>query len=100
MRPIAVLDLETDPFEYGVLIQPFVAGFYDGSTFSSFWSDNCVDQLVSYLQDKEPMCIYAHNGGRFDFFYFLRHLHHDVRIVNSRIIQAKMGEHELRDSFA
>jgi DNA polymerase type B, organellar and viral len=100
MKPIAVLDLETDPFEHGVMIQPFVAGFYDGSTFSSFWSLDCVDKLVAYLATLPPLCIYAHNGGRFDFFYFLRHLHYDVRIVNSRIIQAKLGHHELRDSFA
>lgn len=100
MKPIAVLDLETDPFEHGVMIRPFVAGFYDGSTFTSFWSLDCVDKLVAYLATQPPLCIYAHNGGRFDFFYFLQHLHHDVRIVNSRIIQAKMGHHELRDSFA
>jgi len=100
MKPIGVLDLETDPFEHGVMIQPFVAGFYDGSTFTSFWSDDCVDRLVEYLTKIPPMVIYAHNGGRFDFFYFLKHLHHDLRIVNSRIIQAKMGHHEVRDSFA
>jgi hypothetical protein len=101
MHKIAVLDLETDPFEHGKFIKPFVAGFYDGTTFSSFWSHDCVDRLVSMLAETpEPFTIYAHNGGRFDFFYFLEYIERELRIVNGRIIQAWLGHHELRDSFA
>lgn len=101
MNRIAVLDLETDPFEHGKLIQPFVAGFYQGDTFTSFWSGDCVNRLVQFLADApEPYTIYAHNGGRFDFFYFLEHIERELRIVNGRIIQAWLGPHELRDSFA
>lgn len=98
---IAVLDLETDPFEYGKLIQPFMAGFYQGDTFSSWWGDDCVHRLVSFIMEsREPYTIYAHNGGRFDFFYLLEYLERELRIVNGRIIQAWIGNHELRDSFA
>jgi len=98
---VAVLDLETDPFEYGRMIHPFLAGFYDGSAFTSYWSADCVDRMVAYLNTQnEPLTIYAHNGGRFDWFYFIKHIHREVRIVNSRIIQAWLGKHELRDSFA
>jgi hypothetical protein len=101
LNRIAVLDLETDPFEYGKLIQPFVAGFYDGETFTSFWSKDCVARLVAMLADApEPYTIYAHNGGRFDFFYLLEYIERELRIVNGRIIQAWLGPHELRDSFA
>lgn len=101
MNRIAVLDLETDPFDHGRMIYPFVAGFYDGETFTSWWSDDCVDRLVSHLESiEEPLTIYAHNGGRFDFFYFLKHIHANLRIVNGRIIQAWIGKHEIRDSFA
>lgn len=101
MNRIAVLDLETDPFEHGRLIKPFVAGFYQGDTFTSFWSNDCVNRLVKMLADSpEPYTIYAHNGGRFDFFYFLEHIERELRIVNGRIIQAWIGQHELRDSFA
>jgi len=98
---IAVLDLETDPFEYGKMVYPFVAGFYDGETFISWWHEDCVEKSVAYLTDrKDPLCIYAHNGGRFDFFYYLPYIHDSLRIVNGRIIQAKLGKHEVRDSYA
>jgi hypothetical protein len=101
MRPIAVLDLETDPFEYGQMVNPFVAGYYDGSKFISYWADNCVEQLVTFLTSlSDHYIIYAHNGGRFDYFWFLPYLNRDLRIVNSRIIQARLGNQELRDSFA
>src|SRR5574337_1791244 len=93
MNKIVVLDLETDPFEYGQMIQPFVAGFYDGSRYISIWSDDCVKRLVEILlREPEPLTIYAHNGGRFDFFYFLQYLEKDLRIVNGRIIQARLGD--------
>lgn len=100
MNKIAVLDLETDPFEYGQMINPFVAGFYDGTTWKYFWSEDCVKQLVEWLSKKPPMVIYAHNGGRFDYFYFLKYIEKTLRIVNGRIIQAWIGRHELRDSYA
>lgn len=101
MKKIAVLDLETDPFEFGKMIYPFCAGFYDGEVFTSFWGDDCVERVVKMLLDsKEQYIIYAHNGGRFDFFFFLKYIAKSLRIVNSRIIQAYLGEHELRDSYA
>jgi DNA polymerase elongation subunit (family B) len=98
---IAVLDLETDPFQFNRMIYPFAAGFYDGSVFTSYWGDDCIDRVLELL-DKypEPLTIYAHNGGRFDFFYFLKHIRKNIRIVNARIIQAWLGKHELRDSYA
>lgn len=99
---VAVLDLETDPFEHGQMVHPFLAGFYDGSRLISHWSKDCVAQLVSSLnQEPEPWCIYAHNGGRFDFYYFLDFLSSlEMRIINGRIVQARLGKHELRDSYA
>lgn len=98
---IAVIDLETDPFEYGRLVRPFVAGFYDGTRFITYWGSDCVARMVEFLHtETEPWTIYAHNGGRFDWFYFLDYIQHDLRIINGRIIQAHLGIHELRDSFA
>ena len=71
-KNLAVLDLETDPFKHGHVVQPFLAGFYDGARQISFWSDDCVAKLVGALeQESKEWVIYAHNGGRFDFFYFL-----------------------------
>jgi DNA polymerase type B, organellar and viral len=101
MRRIAVLDLETDPFEYQRMIYPFVAGFYDGNTFTSYWGKDCIDRSVAMIKSlPEPYLIYAHNGGRFDFFYYLPHIERHLRIVNNRIIQTYLGIHELRDSYA
>jgi len=101
MNQIAVIDLETDPFEYNRMIHPFVAGFYDGSHFKAFWSDDCITQIITFLESyPKPLIIYAHNGGRFDYFYFLKHIRRDLRIVNGRIIQAWLDKHELRDSYA
>lgn len=100
-RKIAVIDLETDPFEHGKMIWPFLSGFYDGERFISWWSKDCVAQIVAFLKaEKEPMVIYAHNGGKFDFFYFLSYFKADMRIINGRIVSAKLGRHELRDSFS
>lgn len=101
MKHIAVLDLETDPFEFGKMIYPFAAGFYDGETYTSYWGDDCVEKLVKFLLNyREQYIIYAHNGGRFDYFYFLKYIEKSLRIVNGRIIQAYLGKHELRDSYA
>jgi hypothetical protein len=97
----ATLDLETDPFEYGKVVQPFLGGYYDGQRLVSFWSPSCIDRLVASLEaEPVPLTIYVHNGGRFDFFYFLKHFSAAMRIVNGRIISARLGKHEFRDSYA
>ena len=67
---IAVIDFETDPFLYDRVPEPFSAGFYDGETYIDFWGDDCADQLICYLESrKDNLIIYAHNGGKFDFYY-------------------------------
>lgn len=98
---IAVIDLETDPFKFGRLPQPFAAGFFDGETYQDFWGDDCVNQLLHFLyRYPEPLLIYAHNGGKFDFFYMFDALENPVKIINGRIVSAKVGKHEIRDSYA
>ena len=99
---IAVIDLETDPFKYGRMIKPFCSGFYDGVKFVSFWSDNCVAEMVQFLRaEKTPYTIYAHNGGKFDYFFFAPHLDPcEIGIINGRIVKARIDKHELRDSYA
>jgi len=100
---VAVFDLETDPFLYGRTPQPFAAGFYDGREYVDFWGANCVKSFADFLSDQpEPLLIYAHNGGKFDFYYLLRAglLENPLKIINGRIVSAKIGIHELRDSYA
>jgi len=70
-RKLAVIDLETDPFQHGRLPEPFLSGFDNGEQVVEFWGDDCILRLVEFLATlKEPHIIYAHNGGKFDFFYF------------------------------
>ncbi len=99
---LATIDLETDPFEYGKVPRPFAAGFWDGIEFIHYWGKDCVERILKAIasNSKGPYLIYAHNGGKFDFFYFMPYLSGDMRIVNGRIIQARLGESEIRDSYA
>jgi hypothetical protein len=100
-RRVAVIDLETDPFKYGRLPKPFAAGFFDGETYQDFWGADCCDQLLKFLAHyPEPLLIYAHNGGKFDFFYIFDMLENPVKIINGRIVSAMLGKHEMRDSYA
>lgn len=100
--PIAVIDFETDPFKHGSTVAPFAAGFFDGEIYKDFWGDDCVDQLCNYLDSREPLLIYAHNGGKFDFMFLLwaGKIDNPVFIIDGRIVKCPLGKHELRDSFA
>lgn len=101
MKKIAVLDLETDPFEYEQMVRPFVAGFYDGERCITYWGEDCISRMVRFLETEDTeYVIYAHNGGRFDFFYLIQYFQSALRIINGRIVQAGMGKHEFRDSYA
>lgn len=102
-RRIAVFDFETDPFLYGRVPVPFACGFYDGETYTDFWGDDCVSRFIAYLE-KTPYeyYLYAHNGGKFDFIYLVLAgaLRNPVKVINSRIVSAKINRHILRDSYA
>jgi len=104
---VAVVDAETDPFKFGRVPEPFVWGFYDGSIYKEFVGDSlssCTEQLLDYIASRpDPLLIYAHNGGKFDFFFFMEHgaLENPALIINGRIVKcALLGRHEIRDSYA
>ena len=103
-RILAVIDFETDPFLHGREPHAFACGFYDGTVYKDFWGDDCADQLIVYLESrKEPLLIYAHNGGKFDFFYLLEKgaLTNPCMLINNRIVKSGLiGLHEVRDSYA
>lgn len=97
---IAVLDLETDPFQYGREPAPFAAGFYDGETYTQFWGDGCVKQLLAFLKAySKNLVIYAHNGGKFDFWYLAHALAEPLLFIDSRLVKAALYHHEVRDSL-
>lgn len=100
-RDIAVIDFETDPFSYGQVVKPFAAGYYDSDCYEYFWGDDCVEQLITFLKEQSSKIIYAHNGGKFDFFFMLDYLDEKLKIINGRIAQATILNdlHELRDSY-
>lgn len=98
---ISVIDVESDPFEFGLHVKPFAAGHWDGETYTQFWGDDCIEQLMKYLATEPEQIIYAHNGGKFDFFFMLDHIDENLKIINGRISQATIlnGLHEIRDSY-
>lgn len=101
MNKLAVFDFETDPFKFGRIPKPFCCGFYDGLLYTKFWGDDCVEQFLSYIENTEfEYTIYAHNGGKFDFMFFLQKFEQNIRIVNGRILEARIGKHIFRDSYA
>jgi hypothetical protein len=102
-KTIAIVDCETDPFAPDFLIQPFAIGFETPTTYIDFWGDDCVKQFFEYLNTLEDrFIIYAHNGGKFDFFFFLEHMAQNTspRIINGRLVQIFFGKQEFRDSYA
>jgi hypothetical protein len=106
---MAVLDFETDPFLHGRIPVPFSWGFYDGERYVEHWETNAWDTngavkvLLEFLENvavDQQYMILAHNGGKFDFLFFVEHLQGAIKIVNGRILQAEIFGHMLRDSYA
>lgn len=102
-KRLAIVDTETDPFAKGFVVKPFTLGFFDGETYVDFWGDDCVQQFFDHLATLDTeYIIYAHNGGKFDFFFFLPFLApgQTPLIMNGRLVKIQFGKQEFRDSFA
>lgn len=103
---IAVVDSETDPFENGLVVAPFCIGFDTGDRYVDFWGDDCVAQFFAYLAtltaEGYEFIIYAHNGGKFDFFFFLPYLDAEQAplIMGGRLVKIQFQGQEFRDSYA
>lgn len=100
---LATFDIETDPFKFNRIPQPFCCELFDGHTKRQWWGKNCLPEFVAWLKEQpEQYKIYAHNGGKFDFWFllYLQFLVDPIKIINGRIVEAHIGEHVLRDSFA
>ena len=98
MRKLSVCDSETDPFKIGRIPEPFLWGFYDGDTYETFretW------QFIEFVKDRDTIC-YAHNGGKFDFFFMSEFIEllEPLTVINGRITKFKIGACEFRDSYA
>lgn len=106
-KRIAIVDTETDPFAEGRIVAPFAIGFYlpDTKEYYQFWGDDCVTQYFDFLAVNfahEELCIYAHNGGNFDFYFFLSGLDPNSApfIINGRLVKIMIHGQEYRDSYA
>ena len=105
-RNIAILDLETDPFDNQtqVAVFPFLAILYS-ERFEPviIWEEDwrkLIQAVVDRLAElPEDYTIYAHNGGRFDFMFFMHELRGAVSFKGRAIMQGKIGRHRIRDSF-
>lgn len=100
-REVAIIDFETDPFRFGRVPEPFACGVLWRGIYVDFWGPNCWQSAADYLLAiNVPLVVYAHNGGKFDFFFMWRVLENPIKLINSRIVSARLGIHELRDSWA
>lgn len=98
---IATADIETDPFLYGRVPHPFCCGFFDGDNYEQFWGDDCIADMMAYIDSlPDNYRIYVHNGGGFDFWYMQDFITNPVFFINKRIAKCGLMErHELRDSY-
>lgn len=101
-KPLAVLDIETDPFLYNRTPSPFAIEFYTPKIHAQFWGDNCIYEFIEWIKNNvtEEHIIYAHNGGGFDFWYLQQWIQNPLFFISGKV--AKCGfinGHELRDSY-
>lgn len=87
MKPIAVCDVETDPFKKFRSPRPFLAGWFDGQRTRTFWGAQLVKVTYrgttlriakciwecwqSMCRELRGFYIYWHNGGKFDARFFM-----------------------------
>lgn len=93
----ASMDMETDPFQSDRVPKPFVIGHYTPRGFRTFWGKKCIKRYAKYVR-KQKISVYAHNGGRFDFFYLLDYAD-DIFMIGNRIAKMKIGKATLLDSY-
>lgn len=104
-RCIAILDMETDPFDAELKrdVKPFLAVLYsDEFEPIVIWEEDHAIFIRSVMRSIEGLpdryTIYAHNGGKFDFLFLVSLLRGDVKFKGRSLMSAKVGNHELRDS--
>lgn len=102
---IMVLDVETNPFDNVAKtpVYPFLCVLYsDQFPTITIWDEDWKELVRKVLEAldafEEPFIIYAHNGGRFDYMFFMHLITGEVKFKGRTLMSAKLGKHELRDS--
>ena len=97
---IGAIDCETDPFEPGQFVQPFIWGvLLDDGDYREFEK---TEGLVEWLQAQtDPLILYAHNGGKFDYHFLREAIEADspISVIAGRLARCAIGRVELRDSL-
>lgn len=98
---IGVLDFETDPFRAGRVPSPFACGIYFADEqYHLFWGADCDLRVAEFLRSLPRCVLFAHNGGKFDFFYLIEHADSGtIKVRNGRIFEMQIGDVTLRDSW-
>lgn len=104
---IAILDMETDPFDKSKpnqKIEPFLAVLYrDDADPVVIWQEHqerfCDEVLAAIEALPGKFTVYAHNGGKFDYMFLLHRLRGFVSFKGRGIMAAQVGRHQLRDSY-
>ncbi len=114
MKPenLLTFDFETDPFLKGRFPRPFLGAVFNGEASSIFWGEEkkvvekTIEFICQYCHGTKTK-VYAHNGGKFDFYYLLPflikkfgHENLHLKVIGSRIAQIKTPLFTLRDSYA
>lgn len=69
-------------------------------------SEEIKKEFIEFIESlDEPHLIFAHNGGKFDFMYFLEWVRGDVFVISGRLVEWKYTSkkgitHIFRDSYA
>jgi len=70
--PVGVLDFETDPFRYGRIPFLSLAVYISARIPIRFYGVHVSSKIhyAKYIRYRDVF-LYAHNGGKFDFFYLV-----------------------------
>lgn len=107
LENVAIFDTETSPFDNtrpDEQILPFLGVVYTPHREPLIiWEEDFPAFVLACLAAFDSLpgkwTIYAHNGGRFDWMYFLSEVRGKVTFKGRGLMTAKLGRHELRDSF-
>jgi hypothetical protein len=94
---IWVADSETDPFELGLIPEPFIWGLYNGTDYYEFTNTS---KFVSFVSRRD-IILYAHNGGKFDWHFLSPFFEPDnpILVIAGRLSRFNIGACEFRDSI-
>lgn len=100
VKSFFTIDAETDPFKFNREPKPFIWGCYNAE--QDFYAEFATTlELVQFMRNQDAI-FYAHNGGKFDFMFLAEYFNRNEKclMINGRLVQVRLGNAELRDSYA